>query len=91
MGNEIFESEWTMYLDQSLDSWAHDNVTSQFDIEQLQNKEFQYLENVEGYPTYDYPASSITGNEEDSSMASDASSRPQKLPLPLHAEDIKFE
>nr|ADE76058.1 unknown [Picea sitchensis] len=92
MGSEISESGWTAYLDQSLDSWRHDNATSQFDTEQLQNKNSQYTENAERYPTYDYPASSITGSEEeDSSMASDASSGPQKLPLPLHVLDMEFE
>lgn len=94
MGSEISESGWTMYFDQSLDSWTNKNAPSQFDNEKQQKKKSQYTENdAERYPTYDYQASSITGNEEDSSMASDASSGPQKLPLPLllPVQDIQFE
>lgn len=89
MGSEISESGWTMYFDQSVDSWRDKNATSQLDIEQQQKKNSQYTEDAAKYPTYDYRASSITGKE-DSSLASDASSGPQKLPS-LPVKGMEFE
>jgi hypothetical protein len=91
MGSEISESGWTMYFNQSLDSWRNKSATNQFDMEKQHKKNSHDTENVERNPTYDYQSSSITGNEDDSSMASDASSGPQKLPLPLPVEDIQFQ
>ena len=67
MGTEISESGWTMYFDDSLDSWANKNATSKFDDEKQQKKNSKYTENDETYPTYDdSQVSSITGNAEDS-------------------------
>lgn len=82
MGNEISESGWTLYLDQSLDGWS-DKISSEFDIRQ------QYTEPSERYTTCQYEASSIAGSDEQSSIASVASSRPQKLPLSV--QDTEFE
>jgi len=92
MGSEISESGWTMYLDPSVDSWRDKNATNQFDIEQQQKKNSQYTEDAAKNPTYGYRESGITGKE-DSSLASDASSGPQNLPLPLSLpeQNIEFE
>jgi len=81
-GNEISESGWTMYFDQSLDSWSDKN-SNEFDIQQRHRKV------TERYPAYHSRASSIRSNEENYSMASDASSGPQMPPLPV--QDIEFE
>jgi len=47
------------------------------------------VEAAKRYQNYDYWASSIMDNDEESSMASDASYGPQKLPL--HVRDIKLQ
>eukprot|EP00253_Pinus_taeda_P023618 PITA_23618 len=82
MGSDISESGWTMYLEQSVDSWRDKNATSHSDTEQQQKENSQYRENAEKYRTYDYRASSSAGKE-DSSLVSDASSGPQTLALSL--------
>jgi hypothetical protein len=63
MGNEISESGWTMYLDQSFDSWSN-KISNEFDFHE------QYTQ-----PTK-YQTLSIVGYEVNSSMASVASFRP---------------
>nr|ADE77138.1 unknown [Picea sitchensis] len=89
MDGEKSESGWTMYLDHCVDSWSDKYTASQFAIEQQQKKSLNFTEAAERYPTYDYWSSSFTGNEEEPSLVSDASSGRQKIRLPV--QDIEFE
>jgi hypothetical protein len=87
MTNEISESAWTKYLDVSVDGWSKEN-NSDFEIENRQMKTSKYKHDSERYRKYRHQASRITGEEVGSSMASDASSGPQNLSLPVR--DIEF-
>ena len=87
MSNEMSESGWTMYLDLSVDRWSTENASG-FHIEKQQTKKSKYKHDTDRYRTYNHQESSNEGNEEGSSMASDASSAPQNLSVPLW--DLEF-
>eukprot|EP01018_Ginkgo_biloba_P019491 Gb_31545 [translate_table: standard] len=74
-GDGISESGWTMYLDQSRDTWTY-NSKNLFDLQENFSKSGTYNEQAKERSII------ADDQEEDPSMASDASSGPQQ-PLPV--------